>query len=639
MKKLASLAKGILLFCGLALAGSWTKAVAQDTLMVGRRQSTADVDTYLLLYGTNKQLDVQTLAGKIPAADFFKIEPARGFSQKIDIYRHFWLKLLLKNTAPVDTMVYFQFHSHVVDTATLYFKTGQGDFRQIGQTGVDLDFKKRMIPTYDMVFPIRLKSGEAKYVVMKVDVDDGDEFHMFPELSPAKKFQVSEERFYMITGIFTAVMAMVFLLNVLLAIALKRRIHWLYSGYVVVALYEILTMCGADIQFLYPHHPEFSGYFEHLAPCVLGVLMSLIMRKFLQYKERPAIFGRIAHIGMYLIILMTALCLLANFVFKQALAFQGYTEQGLAVVLFIQCLLFLACAIERIKQGFKPARFYLAAIVVFDMGLIQFILMVLFNIDQKNVLTSYPNLIQWGIAWETVVVFIGIVYSYRQLARELDAQKDMLLSSVVAAEEGVRERISQNLHEGVASALGHLSRQLSNTTTDMPAPQLESVLSNSVELANNAYLDVRRISHELAPVSFENDWLIRSLEKTLLTLNQLRTTEFQLYTKGDDRSLPKPVALMVYQILNELISNIMKHAKASSAFIQLFINENSVDIFVEDNGVGFDANHTANLGIGLTNIRSRVAFIKGEIIFDSGEGGTHVTIHVPNFKNQSHGKN
>jgi signal transduction histidine kinase len=90
-------------------------------------------------------------------------------------------------------------------------------------------------------------------------------------------------------------------------------------------------------------------------------------------------------------------------------------------------------------------------------------------------------------------------------------------------------------------------------------------------------------------------------------------------------------AISIYRIVQELINNIMKHAKASEAMVQVMRNHGKLSITVEDNGVGFDeAQHTSAGGMGWGNIRSRVSFLKGEIdVRSSATEGTSVHIEWP----------
>jgi signal transduction histidine kinase len=89
---------------------------------------------------------------------------------------------------------------------------------------------------------------------------------------------------------------------------------------------------------------------------------------------------------------------------------------------------------------------------------------------------------------------------------------------------------------------------------------------------------------------------------------------------------------MIYRIIMELTSNIIRHSKATDATIQLVYHEKQLAIMAEDNGKGFIAN--AHAGIGLKNIHSRVNYLNGTMNIDSGTHGTTAMFHIPYKKQQ-----
>jgi signal transduction histidine kinase len=95
--------------------------------------------------------------------------------------------------------------------------------------------------------------------------------------------------------------------------------------------------------------------------------------------------------------------------------------------------------------------------------------------------------------------------------------------------------------------------------------------------------------------------------------------------------LPPAMEMMLYRILQELCSNVVKHARASELLIQLLRDDQELTVIVEDNGRGFELDQARNKnGIGLSSIQSRVEYLNGVISWDSVPGqGTTVSIHLP----------
>ena len=99
---------------------------------------------------------------------------------------------------------------------------------------------------------------------------------------------------------------------------------------------------------------------------------------------------------------------------------------------------------------------------------------------------------------------------------------------------------------------------------------------------------------------------------------------------GINERLDAQTETVLYRVIQESVNNVIKHAKASLLSIQLVKDSDGINLSIEDNGIGFDKNSTKN-GIGLENIKSRIALINGEIEYDTAVGkGTLVNIFIPN---------
>src|SRR5690606_41176724 len=98
---------------------------------------------------------------------------------------------------------------------------------------------------------------------------------------------------------------------------------------------------------------------------------------------------------------------------------------------------------------------------------------------------------------------------------------------------------------------------------------------------------------------------------------------FQHY--GNDIQLTKSIETVIYRIIQELVNNIIKHANATEALVQLNSYDSNLFITVEDNGIGFQ-NNKENLGIGLKNISSRIAFLNAQLEEEHHKQGT--TFHI-----------
>lgn len=210
----------------------------------------------------------------------------------------------------------------------------------------------------------------------------------------------------------------------------------------------------------------------------------------------------------------------------------------------------------------------------------------------------------------------------RQQLQSLQQQQQIeLTSALLNGEERERRRLARDLHDGLGGTLAGIKVRLSEQ--DNPA------LQKIIKELDNAVRELRHIAHNMMPES-----LIRSgLEVALNDLCESSgngRTKVVLQMMDISSDLPKPTQLMIYRIVQELLSNVIKHARATEVFVQCSQTEDIFYITVEDDGVGFDKELLKDRkGIGLDNIRHRVGFLKGRLEIDTEtEKGTTVNIEI-----------
>lgn len=200
--------------------------------------------------------------------------------------------------------------------------------------------------------------------------------------------------------------------------------------------------------------------------------------------------------------------------------------------------------------------------------------------------------------------------------QELKAFKDRHKLSVskalIQGEEIERKRIARDLHDGLGSMLSSIKIHLNL------AKKENAVTINSVDsLLDNSIKELRNISQNLMPETL----LELSLEHAVRDLcaantNTVTKIEFQYLVKKS--KLPKNYEIMIYRIIQELLNNALKYAKASQVLVSCSQNKDVFFITVEDNGIGFDIAEAINKnGMGLKNIKNRVEFLNGKLEIDS----------------------
>jgi PAS domain S-box-containing protein len=214
----------------------------------------------------------------------------------------------------------------------------------------------------------------------------------------------------------------------------------------------------------------------------------------------------------------------------------------------------------------------------------------------------------------------------RQLEKK---QQKEILKATLNAQEEERERIAESLHNGLGQVLygvkATLERLKLEDQTELDNNQ--HILSRSKELLGMCIQESRRISHELMPSILEDFGLKVGIKDIC---NQLKgKTHFNCTFSKIDVQLDKYLQLAIYRIIQELTLNIVKHAEASIAQVDLSFDSEQVYIMVKDNGKGFAATDKKDKGIGLKTIESKVKLLNGKIEITSTPQQTIVYIQFP----------
>ncbi|MGV3639727.1 MAG: PAS domain-containing protein, partial [Adhaeribacter sp.] len=214
------------------------------------------------------------------------------------------------------------------------------------------------------------------------------------------------------------------------------------------------------------------------------------------------------------------------------------------------------------------------------------------------------------------------------LAMKLRAQKKLILA-ILEAQETERKRIAEALHNGVGQLLYAARLHLSHLSRD---PETSAAARQQVDqLLDEAITETRRLSHELVPAVLEDLGLAAALADIG---RKYSGQQLELVCRISDlrRPLAKHLELALFRIAQELANNIVKHAGATKASIQIRQQDRYLALLAEDNGSGFasEAGQDPAAGMGLKAIRDRVNLLNGTMTIDSRPGqGTLISIYLP----------
>ena len=231
-----------------------------------------------------------------------------------------------------------------------------------------------------------------------------------------------------------------------------------------------------------------------------------------------------------------------------------------------------------------------------------------------------------------IILFAFIAYSafVQKILREksqhyqleLAHQKEVTLQ-YTSVQESERKRIAELLHDDIGNKLNILSLWINNEDS-LNNKRSREVIKQQIPALIEA---TRTISHSLYPVNLEKFGLILALEALISNVNE--SLPIQLIINDDYQKRPISFEVQIYRIIQEFLSNVIKHAKASNMLIHIRDTETSLAVILSDNGVGFD-NSVLKKGMGLKNIDSRIKSINAFSKWKSEKGnGSRLIIILP----------
>lgn len=225
-----------------------------------------------------------------------------------------------------------------------------------------------------------------------------------------------------------------------------------------------------------------------------------------------------------------------------------------------------------------------------------------------------------------VIIFIFLHRLMKQQAiyRQLEREKT---DAEFRAIEEERNEIATELHNDIGPVLTSIRLQLLSMTHFDPA-----TLEYCAESLSRSIQKIRGLSHQLAPLSVHIVPFQRALEQYIDNIRGTGTLDIRFYEEHDCE-LSSEAHSHIYRILQEIISNTLKHAQASRLTIETAVEGNELVIRTGDDGVGFDfraESQHSKMGLGLPSIERRVRLMQGSLHFpEDNQIGTRFNIRIP----------
>ena len=200
---------------------------------------------------------------------------------------------------------------------------------------------------------------------------------------------------------------------------------------------------------------------------------------------------------------------------------------------------------------------------------------------------------------------------------------------VVAAQEAERKRLARELHDETGQALTSILLGL-KPLERAADEQLAEAVASVRALVVSTLQDVRRLAVELRPAALDDFGLVPAVTRLADTFREQTGMHVELEARLSEERLPAEVETALYRIVQEALTNVVKHSAATRVSILLTERDHAVAAMVEDDGVGFEIESANEEGLGLVGMRERIGLVGGRLQVESSAGaGTTVVAEVP----------
>jgi signal transduction histidine kinase len=199
--------------------------------------------------------------------------------------------------------------------------------------------------------------------------------------------------------------------------------------------------------------------------------------------------------------------------------------------------------------------------------------------------------------------------------------------ALLDGQELERKRLARELHDETGQALTSILLGLKTLEQQVGAEPLALIR----DLVGSALENVRRLTTELRPPALDDFGLAPALERLTKLVADRSGVDVHLNVLMPDASLAPEYETAIYRIVQEALTNVVKHAEASTVSVVVTRGDGTVRVVIEDDGVGFTPGHIREGALGLVGMRERVGLLGGRLEIDSSHGrGTALVVELPN---------
>ncbi|WP_164974325.1 sensor histidine kinase [Filimonas effusa] len=547
--------------------------------------------------------------------------------------QHYWIHFSLTQCSGshAESMV-IDIQSPRLNELELFEMKGDS-LQSLGKLGDLISFKQRSSLHKNFQYHVTLPAGSRRDYFLFVN-QVGHTLLLPVVISKKDYFDKTVTRGYLSDGITYGLLLFVAIFSFLFFMNTRHQLYLYYTLYILSSIVWFLSYFGLGFEFIWPNFPAFNTISAPLFASLNLFLNIQISQVLLNLKHSYHRIYRAGNVAKFVLLLAALLPAFVNLDECSYAVNSLYLHCFLAVIMCSTLIVFTALLLALLKGAIAARYYFVASILkicsIFNLALLEL------GITPGMYFTE--AFLQIGILVEIILLTYAI-------AKRYTSYRLKTYQKVIRAQEKERDNIAREIHDGISSSLTAVRYSLLSLSRNkqLQPDALQHELSRLGDNIGQIQTEARNISHNLMPAYIKDHSLNRVIELYIADLQQKTAQngdagiEILFDFNETEARFSEAVKLSIFRIVQEIMINAVKHARASSVLLEFSYRKNELTIVAEDNGIGIGAAALKEInGIGLRNIKSRVSLLNGYFIItaayrkDTASGqGTRITIRIP----------
>jgi signal transduction histidine kinase len=523
------------------------------------------------------------------------------------------------------------------------------------ESGDEIPFVNRKTPFRNPLFEV-LVNEKGKHTILLKIMADGRRLNFPLRLIEVNSFVSYAEKKDLLFGLYLGILFLLCFLSVYFGFIVNDSVFYFFALYIGFLSLNQFILSGISFQYFWPSLTEWSNKSGPIT-IILAIIFGLIFAKSFFKNEG---YNKYVINGLNLFLVLNIVLLTMMLQNGEVFNVSIRIMYNFIIIFYLSLC---ALGIYYMFKKVQISRFFIPGFLL-AIGIISFMTFLTNNNEPEFIFTN--NLVIFLLLFKCIILFLALIDRFRlykkekELAqqeliqkleeintlkenlneelsiqvdiksKELEKKQTELYWSILTGEERERKRIAKELHDGLGAQLSAIKLQVQSDGYEkmLLIGKTKTLHQNLIKQIDEACLEVRNISHDLLPPGLINAGITESINRFLHKIRENSNIDLKFIHQIEKETLTKDLELQIFRIIQELLNNIIKHSYAQSAAIQIIQNHSKILIIAEDDGIGFDMEANQN-GLGINNIKNRIASLKGNIVINSSENkGTTIIIEI-----------